>query len=100
MIKPKSYLLIFFLALLLVFIIGVRYGQKVEQANKTIHYLLSITPTPTQTTPTPTPISYQEYKSRRWGLKFKYPANLQIKESINTAEIFFEIKEASNSGKN
>ncbi len=57
--KSKSYLLLFFLALILVFILGVRYGQKVEKTNKIIDYVLSITPRITPTVPiSPTPLQY------------------------------------------
>lgn len=89
--KPVIFLI--FLFLILFFILGVRYGQKVEKANKTIDYIISLTPkiTPTQT-PTPTPIKIEEYKSKRWGLKFKYPTNLKIIESTNTAEIIIAPK--------
>ncbi|MCX7880991.1 MAG: hypothetical protein N2482_00545 [Patescibacteria group bacterium] len=96
--KPYFFLILLFL--ILFFILGVRYGQRVEKINKTIDYIISLTPkiTPTNT-PTPTPIKIEEYKSKRWGLKFKYPSNLIIKESTNTAEIIFEEKESSPSFK-
>jgi hypothetical protein len=86
--KIKPYLFLFFLVVLLTFILGVRYGQKVEKNNKTIDYLLKL-PAPTAPV-TPTPVSYTEYKSKKWGLKFTYPANLKIKESTNTPEIFIK----------
>jgi hypothetical protein len=75
--------------------LGVRYGQKVEKTNKVIDFILSITPTQS---PTPTPtIGYQQYKSPRWGLKFKYPDNLILKESTRQAEILIEPKQPSSS---
>lgn len=86
--KTKPYLFLFFLIVILVFILGVRYGQRVEKNNKTIDYLLKL-PTPTAPV-TPTPPSYIEYKSKKWGLKFTYPDNLKIKESTNTPEIFIK----------
>lgn len=86
--KPKTYVFVFLLLIILFFILGVRYGQYVEKQNKIIDFLLSITPTKP---PTPTPtIAYKEYKSRRWGLKFIYPENWKIKESTKTAEIYFK----------
>lgn len=95
MLKPKTYYFITLLLLIIFFILGVRYGQKVEKANKVIDFILSITPTQP---PTPTPtIGYQEYKSRRWGLKFKYPDNLILKESTKGAEILIEPKQPSSS---
>ena len=44
--KTKSYVFLFVIILILVFILGVRYGQKVEKNNKIVDYLLSITPIP------------------------------------------------------
>jgi hypothetical protein len=38
----------------LIFILGIRYGQRVEKNNKVVDYILSITPYPTYT-PYPTP---------------------------------------------
>jgi len=94
--KPKTLVLIVVLLLILFFILGVRYGQKVEKANKVIDFLVSITPTPKPTkTPTPTPLIFEEYKSKRWGLRFRYPKNLEIKEATNTPEILIAPKEAS-----
>jgi len=34
--------------------------------------------------------SYIEYKSKKWGLKFTYPADLEVKESSKAPEILFE----------
>jgi len=94
--KPKTLVLVTTLLLILFFILGVRYGQKVEKTNKVIDYILSITPTPKPTnTPTPTPLVFENYKSKRWGIRFKYPANFEIKESTNTPEILIAPKEAS-----
>ncbi len=88
--KKTSYFFIFFLIFVLIFILGVRYGQKVEKNNKIVDYVLSITPTPIP--PTPTPVKYLDYKSKKWGLKFTYPSNLEIKESSDAPSILFEIK--------
>lgn len=97
----KSYFFLTFLVLILFFILGVRYGQKVEKANKVFDCRALITPTTKPSpSPTPTPIPFNEYKSKRWGIKFKYPANLEVKESTNTAEIFIEEKEATKAGGN
>jgi hypothetical protein len=88
--KLKSYLFLFFLIVLLFFVLGVRYGQKVEKNNKVIDYLLRL---PSPTVPiSPTPPTYKEYKSKKWGLKFTYPANLEIKEDATAPAIFFELK--------
>ncbi len=94
--KPKTLFFLVVLLLILFFILGVRYGQKVEKTNKVIDYLLSLTPTKKPSpTPSPTPLFFEEYKSKRWGLRFKYPKNLEIKEATNSPEILIAPKEAS-----
>lgn len=47
--KIKSYIFLVILTIILFFILGVRYGQKVEKNNKIVDYILSITPYPTYT---------------------------------------------------
>lgn len=85
--KLKSYLLLFVLVLILTFILGVRYGQKVEKTNKVINYVLSITPT---NVPTPTPIKYATSESKIWKLKYTYPSFLKIKEDPTKSAVIFE----------
>ena len=87
--KIKNYLFIFFLVIILVFIVAFRYGQQVEKTKQAIDYIQQF-PTPT-TIISPTPVGQTEYKSKKWGLKIKYPSNLTIKESTNTPEILLEI---------
>ena len=88
--KNKPYLLLIVLTIVLAFILGFRSGQRVEKTNKTIDYLLTITPTPRP--PTPTPVRYKEYKSKRWGLEFTLPENLEVKEDATSPAIMFELK--------
>lgn len=88
--KIKPYLFLFFLVVVLIFILGVRYGQKIEKNNKMVNYILSITPTPKP--PMPTPVKYKDYKSKKWGIKFTYPAGLEIKEDATAPAILFELK--------
>lgn len=47
--KTKSFVFLLVMILILIFILGVRYGQKVEKNNKVVDYLLSITPIPSST---------------------------------------------------
>ena len=51
----KPLLFLFALLILLAFILGVRYGQRVEKNNKVVDYLLSITPIPLSPSPSPSP---------------------------------------------
>ncbi len=74
--------------LILIFILGVRYGQNVEKNNKVVNYLLSITPTPIP--PTPTPVKYVDYKSKKWGIKFTYPAGLEVREDATAPAILID----------
>jgi len=86
----KPYLFLLTLFIVLVFIVGVRYGQYVEKTNKIINYTLSITPTKPPT-PTPTWV-FEEYKSKKWGVKFSYPSFLEIKEATNETKIIIDLK--------
>ena len=86
--KLKSYIFIIVLIIILAFILGVRYGQKVEKNNKVVDYILKITPT--IPVPSPTPIKYINYKSKKWGLRFTFPAGLEVKEDATAPAILFE----------
>jgi len=89
--KLKSYLLLFLLVLVLTFILGVRYGQRVEKANKVINYLLSITPTnPPAGGPSPTSFKYATSESKIWKIKYTYPSYLKIKEDPTKSAVLFE----------
>lgn len=85
--KSKSYFLLFFLVLILFFILGVRYGQKVEKTNKVIDYILSISPTKV---PTPTPFKYATSESKLWRIKYTYPSFLKVKEDPTKSAVLFE----------
>jgi len=87
--KQKPLIFLFVLIIVLSFILGVRYGQSVEKTNKIVDFVLSITPTKIPFSPTPVP--YIEYKSKKWGLKFIYPANLEIKEDPTSSSIFLKM---------
>jgi hypothetical protein len=88
--KTRPYIFLFIMILILIFILGVRHGQNIEKNNKVIDYLLSITPTPRP--PTPTPVKYQDYKSKKWGIKFTYPVGLKIKEDATASAILIDFK--------
>jgi len=86
--KTESYIFIVVLIVISVFILGVRYGQKIEKNNKKVEYIMKITPT--IPSPSPIPIKYTEYKSKKWGIKFTYPDNLEIKEDATAPAILFK----------
>lgn len=86
--KLKSYIFIIVLIIILTFILGVRYGQRIEKNNKVVDYLLKITPT--KPIPSPTPVKYIDYKSKKWGLKLTYPAGLEIKEEATSSTVLLK----------
>lgn len=88
--KSAPYLFLFSLALILVFILGVRYGQRVEKTNKAIDYVLKLTPTRSPVTPTPTPIQYATSEGRIWRIKFIYPSFLKLREDASHSAVIFE----------
>lgn len=78
--KSGPFYLISALLLILFFIIGVRYGQRVEKTNKKISAILS-------TTPKPQHYEYKKYKNDFCNMEFSYPSNLKIgKETTSSAE--------------
>lgn len=77
--KIRSYLLISFLTIILFFILGVRYGQKVEKTNKVITFVLSITPTQK---PTPTKaLEFKSFQNTTCGILFIFPSLFAVKET-------------------
>ena len=84
--KIGPYILLFTLTIVLIFIVGVRYGQNVEKTNKAVNtYLLSITPT--KTVPTTPPLQFQTYTSKSCGISFLYPDSLtKVEESSTSAQ--------------
>lgn len=81
---------IFFLTVLfiiLVFIVGVRYGQRVEKTNKIIDILVSIPPSPTLQ-PTQPPVNFKKYTNKSCGVSFLYLTQFEkLQESSDSASI-------------
>lgn len=73
--KSLPYIFLAFLFAILLFILGVRYGQQVEKANKTISYLLRMPPSPTPA-PTNSPLSFSEYNHKGCKVSFLIPSDL------------------------
>lgn len=83
--KIIPYIFLAFLFAILLFIIGVRYGQRVEQVNKTISYLVSLPPSPT-VAPTLPPLGFSTYIHSDCGVTFLIPNLIEkTKESSNSA---------------
>jgi len=86
--KNRSYVMLFFLTVVLFFILGVRYGQRVEQTNKAINYFLSITPTKI---PTPSvPLEFKKYILKNCGISFLYPSLLELKSESTGAALLVQ----------
>lgn len=79
--KNGPFYLISGLLLILFFIIGVRYGQRVEKTNKKISVILS-------TTPKPIKYELKKYKNEKCNLEFSYPSNLKINKQTTTSAEF------------
>ncbi|MDO8497002.1 MAG: hypothetical protein Q7S61_00465 [bacterium] len=89
------YIFLGLLCVIIVFVGGIRYGTKVEQANKTIHYLLSLTPTKSISRPPEAPITYTLFTHNGCRLGFTYPSTLmKTKESSSSAEFIEKGSEA------
>ncbi|MDH7475926.1 MAG: hypothetical protein QHH09_00440 [Microgenomates group bacterium] len=87
----KPYLFLVFLIVVLSFVLGVRYGQQVEKTNKFIDYLTSLSPTK-PSSPTPTPWIIENYRSKKWGLRFYFPSFLSVKEDPTSPAVYIELK--------
>lgn len=89
--KTKPYLFLLILLILLTFILGVRYGQKVEKTNKTINYLISLPPTQP---PFPTTVlETKKFLHKGCSVSFSYPAWWKVeKQSTQSADFSFEKK--------
>jgi len=85
--KIIPYFFLAFLLAILLFIIGVRYGQRVEQVNKTISYLVSIPPTPTLG-PTNTPLSFIDYSHDGCKITFVVPSDLSKTTESSSSALF------------
>jgi len=82
--KKSSLIFLLILFVTLVFIIGVRYGQRVEKTNKIINYLISLPPSPTLQ-PTQIPLEFKTYTNKDCGISFLYPQNLKLKSASEEA---------------
>lgn len=86
--KIGPYILLGLLSLTLIFILGVRYGQKVEKTNKLIEYVINF-PTPQ---PTTIPLDFNTFTHRECGIKFLYPLTLEIQTNSSESAVLVENK--------
>lgn len=90
--KKASLILLLSLFIVLVFIVGIRYGQRVERTNKLIDRLVSIPPSPTRQ-PTQAPLRFRSYLNKTCGITFLYPDYFEVKKSSTSAVFEDEEKE-------
>jgi len=89
--RSLPYFFLAFLFAILLFILGIRYGQRVELANKTIRYLISNPPTPTLQ-PTIVSLSFSEYKHPGCAISFLIPNTLDKIKEGSTSAVFTDTK--------
>lgn len=83
--KTTPYFFLGFLLLILLFIVGVRYGQHVEKTNKLTSYLVSIAPSATPA-PSTVPLAFKTYKHTPCGVQFLLPSSFTtVKEGTEGA---------------
>jgi hypothetical protein len=85
--KPLPYIFLALLFAILLFILGVRYGQKVEQVNKTIAYLVKLPPSPT-VVPTLPPLGFSAYTHTGCGISFLVPNLIEKTNEGSTSALF------------
>lgn len=85
--KTGPYMLLIILIAILVFIGGVRYGQRVETANKEISTQLSITPTEKAAKED---LRFTTYSNKACGIRFLYPTSLKLNQQASTSAQFKE----------
>jgi len=85
--KSLPYFFLAFLFAILLFILGVRYGQRVEQVNKTISYLVSIPPSPS-VAPSLPPLGFSTYTHKDCGVSFLIPNLIEKTKESSTSALF------------
>lgn len=83
--KPLPYIFITLLIIILVFLVGVRYGQRVEKTNKILDFINRLPPSPTLPPKTAPDIAYATYENKTCGISFLYPTYLRLKDSTSEA---------------
>jgi hypothetical protein len=79
--KVTPYLFLGILLLILIFILGVKYGKKVEVTNRELKFIHGLTLTPTPS-PIPTkPVAFSMYTNKECGIQFLYTKELLVNEA-------------------
>lgn len=91
MIRKLPFLFFSILAFILIFMVGLRYGQQVERVNKITSYLISIPPSPTKT-PTLPPFSLIAYHHKNCDVSFSFPNSFHIEKETSMSANLVEGK--------
>lgn len=89
--KPGPYIFIVALVIVLIFVIGVRYGQQVEKVNKETSFLLTKYPEPSPT-PTSSPTKYKTIVLKSCGISFLIPDTLTIERETSSSSTITDAK--------
>lgn len=84
--KNLPYFFLTFLLAILLFILGIRYGQRVEQVNKIISNLTNIPPSPTLS-PTNVPLAFSDYTHEGCKISFILPNELEKTSESSTSAV-------------
>lgn len=82
---PSMFLVSLFCILL--FILGLRYGQHVEQINQTTSFLANISPSPTSS-PTAIPLAFLPYTHATCGASLLIPSQLLKTQESSSSAVF------------
>lgn len=85
--RTIPYIFLAFLGAILLFIVGIRYGQHVEKINKTVSYLISIPPSPT-TSPTTVPLAFGDFTHTGCKVSILIPNDLVKTKESSTSAVF------------
>lgn len=83
--KKGPYILILSLVIILIFIFGFQYGKHVESTNKSLNYILSITPTSKKLNVDTknSIVAYKKYINSQCGISFVYPITIHISDQAS-----------------
>jgi len=89
--RKAPYIFLSILLLVVIFLIGVRYGQQVELVNKNIKLLISLPPSP-PLKPTTPPLQFTQYSHKGCFLSFLLPNLLEKTQEGSFSAVFAEEK--------
>ncbi len=86
--KKAPYILLLFLVFLLIFLLGVRYGRKVERYDKYFYFILSLTPSPKKEKQRPPSYSFKFLNFKECKISFVYPEDFKVEKNERTLKLY------------